>query len=413
MSGLVQEERLLRLLASELHERPMEQQEREVLFGAMTGKDWSDIMGLAVQNRVCPLLLGAVMRNRELPVPMQVGRYLEQVAFQNSMSFYQKMSLVCALLEELKQQKAEACVLKGVTLSALFPTPESRTFSDIDVFIPDGEAFRRVVSAFEAAGYEKKRDDMTDHHESFFFASQGIQCDVELHYRLNTTWGNTRLDTTLDRIYREALAQEPMGRISVMNVEIPTLPSTLEALYLLMHLFQHFTNKGFGIRLFLDWVSFWRKKREQVDEKRLSEWIQQLGLTYFADAVDGICVQKLGMELPDFGYLTGRRQEELERELLEDVFAGGDFGHQDRNRMVVTSGKSGVKAYLMELHRQTMRHYPRASQKKLLLPLLWLWTAAVFQYNNIFRRKISLKAVISSTNQRTNLAHKFHIFDES
>ena len=85
----------------------------------------------------------------------------------------------------------------------------------------------------------------------------------------------------------------------------------------------------------------------------------------------------------------------------------------DESRIVVTSRRSGVKAYLMELHRQTQKRYPRASKNKLLLPVLWVCAAVIFQYNNLFRRKISLRRVLTTSNLRNRLAKKLHIFDES
>ena len=67
----------------------------------------------------------------------------------------------------------------------------------------------------------------------------------------------------------------------------------------------------------------------------------------------------------------------------------------------------------MELHRQTKRRYPRASKIKILLPVLWVSAAVIFQYNNLFRRRITLRGVIASNNLRNQLAKKLHIFDES
>lgn len=413
MSRLIQEKRLLRLLRSELNEEPIPEAELSALFGPMSLEDWSNVMNLAVQNRVCPLLFGAVLRNRGMRIPMQMGQYLQRDSFQNSMAFYQKFSLVCGILELMKRENVNGCILKGVTLSALFPTQESRTFSDIDVFVPDAQEYSRLIAAFEAGGFQKENTDVTDYHESFLYEQNGVSCETEIHYRLNTQWGNERFDSALKKIYRQAVASEPMETIRLMDVEIPSLPVTLNALYLLLHLFQHFMNKGFGIRLFLDWAVFWKKNGCRVDCKKLEGWLEELSLGQFADVINHACVEYLGMELPDFGWLRGEPDMALTEELLDDVFAGGDFGKNDKNRMIVTPRKASITAYLMELHRQTQHNYPRASKIKLLLPALWVATALMFQYRNMTKRKIRLKAVFASSNKRNMLAQKLHIFKES
>lgn len=413
MSITIHEQRLLELLGSELNERPLSDGCVEAHFQGMTPEDWNGMMGVAEANRVFPLLLDALQRNRAIPVPMPVGRFLQQFALQNSMAYYQKIFLLSSLMELLRNEEITLYLLKGAGLNILYPHEESRSFGDIDLYIPDPSDYRKIQSIFESRGYEKEAEDMTDYHDSYRYVQEGAACTVELHYRLTTSWQNGDFDARLEKIYGTAMQTLPSRTVRVMEMEFRVLPVTMEALYLLMHMFQHFMNKGFGLRLLADWTVFWRKKREEVDCSLLRSWVRQLGLDAFLDAVDSVCVRNLGMELPEFGWLRGKEDSAVSQELLEDVFSGGEFGHMDGNRMVVTSRRSGVKAYLMELHRQTLKRYPRASKRKVLLPVLWICTAVIFQYNNLFRRKISLRRVLATSNLRNHLAKRLHIFDES
>ena len=405
----IHEQRLMALLKSELTEAPAE----SALFQNLTPEDWDGIMTVAQSNRVFPLLLEGLRRNPSIPVPMPVGRFLERAALQNSMAFYQKVSLLSALTELLRQERITAYLLKGVGLNALYPHEESRCFGDIDLYIPDDGEYQRLQSIFIARGYEKETEDMTDYHQSYRCTQEGLGCTVELHYRLTASWQTGDFDQRLEEIYDRAMKVQPPRTVRLMDMEFQALPVTMEALYLLMHMFQHFMNKGFGLRLFTDWAVFWQKLGDQVEGEHLCLWVRRLGLDAFLDAVNSICVRYLGMTLPSFGWLRGREDRATAEELLEDVFLGGEFGHLDSNRISVTSRRASVKAYLMELHRQTQKRYPRASKIKVLLPVLWISAAVIFQFNNLFRRKISLRRVLATSNLRNRLAKKLHIFDES
>lgn len=407
----IHEQRLMALLKSELMEAPV--CEEGPLFQNLTPEDWNGVMTAAQSNRVLPLLLEGLRRNPDIPVPIPVGRFLEQTALHHSMAFYQKVFLLSSLTELLRQEHINAFLLKGVGLNALYPHEEARCFGDIDLYIPNDGEYQRLQAIFKARGYEKEAEDMTDYHHSYHYVQDGAGCTVELHYRLTASWQTGDFDQRLAEIYEQAMKGQPPRTVQLMGLEFQALPVTMEALYLLMHMFQHFMNKGFGLRLFTDWTVFWQKLGDQVDGALLSRWVRRLGLDAFLDAINNICVRYLGMTLPSFGWLRGREDRVTAEALLEDVFIGGEFGHLDRNRISVTSRRAGVKAYLLELHRQTKKRYPRASKIKVLLPVLWISAAVAFQFNNLFRRRISLRRVLATSNLRNRLAKRLHIFEES
>ncbi len=412
MSREVHEKRLLRLLKSEVVQQPIPEEELAELFSGMTLADWSRVTELAAANRLCPILFGALVRNTALKIPMQMGQYLRNVTMRSSMAFYQKFALASELLKRMEREKVHGCVLKGISLSALYPVPEGRAFSDIDLYIPDPEEFRRFTASLEAEGFKRNQEDRTDYHVSYRFVHNGVGCEIEIHYRLTTTWGKKKFDAKLDENYDQGIEMEEGTTISLMGVALPALPVTLDALYLLMHLFQHFMNKGFGIRLLLDWTIFWNQKGAEVDVEQFRQWIHSLGLEYFLDVINWICTEYLGMAPPVFGALQAEPCQNLAESLLDDVLAGGEFGSQDKSRIVVPSFKAGIRGFFLELHRQTKRHYPRASRIPVLLPLLWVMAALSFQINNLFRRRVSLRNVLKSSSSRNRLAQKLKVFEE-
>lgn len=413
MSRTVHELRLMELIRSELQGTPISDEKISELFPQLPPEDWNQLMQLSEANRMHGIVMDSLMHNRKIPVPMPVGRFLQQTQMRSSFAYYQKIFVLTTILEILRNEQVDSYLIKGASLNILYPREESRSFSDIDLFIPDKEMNDRACRAMEARGYVKEQDDLTDYHSSYDFQQDGVTCPVELHYFLNCSWQNGDFDQKLAEIYRQAMADEEPEKLTIMEMEMQGLPVTMEALYLLMHMFQHFMNSGFGLRLFTDWLVFWQKKGSRVNQERFAQWIHTLHLEYFVDAVNSICVRYLGMELPEFGWFAGEPDAQIAEQLLDDVFAGGEFGRQDSGRMIVTTRKAGLKGYLYELHRQTQKRFPKSSKCVILLPILWCLTGLIFEYNNIFLRKVALKDVLASTNTRNQLAQKMHIFEES
>lgn len=399
--------RLLCLMKSALQKEaaPLE------TFSQMTIQDWQAIVQMAMVQHCIPMLGLAISQNSQLPVPPGLRAQLDKQALNNAFVFYQKVNLAAALQEKMNTLGVKGYFLKGLGLNALYPIEEVRVFSDIDYFIDDAKAYQKVIDAFEEAGYQKDHEEMTDYHHSYLFTSNNQAIEVELHYRLTTSYANGNFDCILQKIYDDALASQPFSNETIMNLTIPTLPTTLNALYLLMHMFQHFMNKGFGLKLFFDWVVFWQHKADQIDQVLFKQWLKELGLTGFASTISGVCIDYLGLDEHQLQWLKDNDHDLVEA-LLDDVFEGGEFGKQDKDRMQVTSRKASLSAYLFELHRQMKKRFKKLHHIILLWPILWVLTGVMFVYNNIFVRRISTLDVLKNSNQRNALAKKMHIFEQ-
>ena len=156
MSITIHEQRLLELLGSELTERPLSAQCIEDHFRAMTPEDWNGMMAVAEANRVFPLLLDALQRNRDIPVPMPVGRFLQQFAMQNSMAYYQKIFLLSSLMELLRGENITAFLLKGRGSTSSIPMRKAEASAISTCTSPTLRIIRKS-RPFLKAGAMKKR----------------------------------------------------------------------------------------------------------------------------------------------------------------------------------------------------------------------------------------------------------------
>lgn len=403
------EQMMLTLLGSYLGQVPVSRLHKKELFLKAEERDWVRLAELSAKHMVMPLLFEALEQNRELKVSEPVRGYLRRAAFAVSMNYYRMVSLVSDLLALMEQSQIRCYLLKGISLAVLYPKEETRSFGDIDLYIPDREQFAYACRLLEQNG-NKKRSDLSDYHVSFDYQSQGTGCELELHWKLFTAF-ESGFDRELDRICEEAGQGEGTEYVFPMGIKVPVLPDTFQALYLLMHMFQHFVSSGFGVKLFCDWTVFWRRKGGNVDRGRFLSWIGRLRLERFLDTVTDISIEYFGLERSMCAFAEDRAADrELIAAFLSDVLEGGEFGKNDAARMLITTGGSGMKGYLRELHRQMKKRFPRLCRYVVLWPALWLLAGIAFLYNNRTLRGVSAGAVISSSEKRSDLLRKMDVF---
>ena len=146
---------------------------------------------------------------------------------------------------------------------------------------------------------------------------------VENH-RLVNRKNNPLANRRFVRLVREWYPQGAERRIGM-----PTPPPTFNALYIFLHAFEHFLNSGIGLRQLCDWCCLLRTRRADIDADRLIRNLRRLGLLRAARAFGYVCVSRLGLtpECLPFDTAGCRR---LGEDLVDEIFATGNFGKHDR-----------------------------------------------------------------------------------
>ena len=86
------------------------------------------------------------------------------------------------------------------------------------------------------------------------------------------------------------------------------------------HMAVHFVLSGITLRHLTDWALFVAGSRSRIDWTEFRTAVREAGMQPFADCVQALCVDCLGMEpawVPPF-----RRHASLERRMLDDVCCG-------------------------------------------------------------------------------------------
>lgn len=298
------------------------------------------------------------------------------------------------------------CILKGQGNALLYPHPSSRIPGDVDVWVMANREELRHIALPLTEGDGSSLQESLNH---IGLTVHGVL--VELHSTpalLNSPLHNSRLQRWLKR----NADLQCSNRIALPNnagkVAVPTL--SFNIIYQLCHLFHHCFYEGVGLRQIVDYY-FVLKNTDfsgntdegagntdrdgvllntdcmdstdsssgglgEVDSGgalvALQEELKWLGLWEFAGAVMYVLREVMGLDEKRMICAPDERRGRL---LLEEIMAGGNFGHYDeRNHF----GQGALWHNIQRFRRdwRMLRFYPSEALSEPLFRVchfLWRW----------------------------------------
>lgn len=219
-----------------------------------------------------------------------------------------RMTVIERLARFYREHHISMMVLKGYGLSLLYPVPEHRPCSDIDIWL---YGQHDKANAFMRKEWGIAIDE--DKHKHTTFLVDGVM--VENHFDLLHTAdhiSNLAFDTHLRK-----LVAEPAHTI-VVGSESVCLPSPeFNAIFLLRHAAEHFAAAEISLRQVVDWTLFLHKHAGDIDWPALERLMRQNNMHRFLHCMNAFAIDYLGLiaeNLPDFG-----RNAVLEKQVWEEI----------------------------------------------------------------------------------------------
>ena len=325
------------------------------------------------------------------------------------MDFYQILSCTSGVMRLFDEEKIGCVLLKGISIAKLYPGPEYRKSSDVDILLADRNDAERACELLEKNGFVRDSEPHSLHHIEFMSPGNVL---LELHTEMAEPFDNENANRLLNELAAAGCGRRKEFVYAGESTYI--YDSAALGLSIVIHGLQHFMRKGMGIKMLLDWAVF--LQNEDFDEKvagELKGYLNKLKIGGFADALTRLSCCYLGVDISRASMLCDDCHSPLkdwEEAFLVDMFEGGEFGKAGDDRMVNLRG-TGFWDYFREFHHQMHLNFPVAGRVFLIWPVLWAVTLVRFLVNNRKLRGIKTGDILKNAGERGKIAAGMRLFE--
>ena len=299
----------------------------------LTEKQWMNIWNIALKQTVCGLIFAGIEKlDYEIQPPkkllMQFLAYSEQIKKSN----LKIRSVEEEILGWFNSEGLEPVVIKGQSVSVLYPVQNLRMPGDIDIFFH--KDYDKVVPIVIKKGIDVTLD---SNHDKFTYKD----IPVELHHTaFKTIYPIDNIDFSPTSSYNEKYKGK-MLRIKA------------NALLLLIHPAKHFMNEGIGLRHLCDWALFLKKYEEYPEVSEAWEEVKRQGAERFAIEFTALAVKYLGVNLNNSDKWIGKSNPKLMEKMLQIIIKRGNFAIEIKK----IRSKECIK-YFLYLAKHILDTYP-------------------------------------------------------
>lgn len=309
------------------------------------------------------------------------------------------------IINLLEQNDIPATLIKGYSLSCIYPDPDTRDFGDVDIYVGEQhykDAAKIITEAYPDAYWHS---DIRGGIHYILVLDELLDRVVELH-RVTMEFSNPKANQLFQNFTLQHLNSHN-NTIEIFGESIPVPSAAYNALYVFMHAWHHFESTGVGFRQLGDWALCLKLAHQQSTPKEwqmLTQEIEQiltaLHMKTAWQTFGHVLVSQLKLPVETFPLYTARyehRANRLLHQLLRD-------GHGGRPAM----GQKGGKAEIA-----LMKRFPWERPKKYRI-LQKAYTASRLLFDTWQMSKFfpsfawhELKATIRSKYE-TDCTHKLH-----
>lgn len=289
------------------------------------------------------------------------------------------------LFEAFAKEKIQFIGLKGLYLQYLYPVPQMRTMSDIDLLINPCDQ-EKIDQLLRSVGYYMKPTSASSCVQVY---KHNKYITLEIHHQL---FSNQQL------FHTEGFEEKLWNNCMTMNFEGTDLqlPKPINhAVYMLLHMAKHFIYTGFGLRQLADLVLIIEKN--ELDVNILINEIKVYELECFTKMVLYVVHKLLNFQLPENLMVDEQEYECYLDCFIQEIFKDGLFGKKNGEQvaqhiLLNHSNKAQALSIFFPSKNELKDKYWYATQHSFLLPIAWIHRMA---YNLFFRKDMKLQEKMS------------------
>ena len=205
---------------------------RQSLWGkveTIPSADWEQVDAISYDQGVRSLLYSGVSHKKS-SVPLSLLRDWRAAMIASVLRSDEINAEQTEILNALDAQGIDTVVLKGTSISRLYPHPDTRTLGDIDLLV-DPQQQDTVNAILLALGYE-----CHDHDHAFHVNYRKGNVEVEVHHAVSEVpdlLGENRAKTEMTAFLQKR------KMVNCNGMTFPSLSDSHQALMLLLHMERH------------------------------------------------------------------------------------------------------------------------------------------------------------------------------
>ena len=295
---------LTELINATLTKRPL----IEVVFEVKTEADWQQCCDMALAQSVLAMIFPAIssLPKESRPSFELFAKWMTYTQSVAAQSQY-KRQIIEKIGHWLTEEGLSTLILKGFSLSILYPYPNLREFCDIDIF--SGSNYDAVNEYFDKHGV--KVCSVDGHHA--YLNVDGVS--VEHHFAFHNTKVKHGLESPEEELLK--LASMDWKQTSIPGICFPN--SLFTALFVGWHAYEHFLQEKIQLRHVIDWALSLRQLTNQEAEQ-LNGIKRNTGWGCFTDTLTAIAIHQLNLPKKWFSTTENDVVERINREHVQKVW---------------------------------------------------------------------------------------------
>lgn len=304
-------------------------------------------------------------------------------------------------------------ILKGCASAYYYPEPIYRIMGDVDFLVPV-EYFEQAKELLISEGFVPN----PENHICHISFKKADKC-IELHFK-PSGMPEGKAGEIVGKYFENVFNTAVEAKIDEGKIMLPD--GFHHGLVLLLHTCHHLTGEGIGLRHLCDWAVFVNTFSNDEFEAIFKEKLSVVGLWRFAQLLTQLSIKYLGM--PEKTWAMENVDDDLLKEMICDIFSGGNFGVKDSSRkketiVISNRGKDGVgnnsmlKSFVKNINNIVYLKWPISTKLKIILPFGWLFygTRYLFRIAIGKRDKINVINTVENANKRRNIYKEFHLYE--
>jgi len=377
---------------------------------ACADADWPELVRLAAQQHVLPLIACAVKHAKDETCPPQIREMLDGIVRRTSAEQMIRRQRILCLMKRMEEAGMDVLMLKGYAVAADYAHPECRDSADVDLLIDAGQE-KKAITFLKAQGFSVEPRAVTSQHVVCVHPQYG---KLELHVSLYA-----ELVREVWFCNTQTLVCEQPVLISTPDGACKALGYTDHLIFLTLHMIKHFIEGGLTIRMMLDIALFFSHHAQRIDAGRFWKAMRDLQYETLVNSILWLMIRDAGFSKACFPGIAQQAPEQMD-ELLNDLALGGYMGalqkesrydagmEYNRRRMLRKKNAMQYRAYMLRWKIRTAGKYMFMSYERLAGVYPWMRKAAalypfVFLYQAFAYPVSKIRSGIMKTEVRCEL----------